>query len=226
MKLSKVTAAYYATDEVLADAPFMASKVNELVSKELAFKVDDSLINGLGAGQPLGFLNAPALISVTKETGQSAKTISFENVIKMFARHWSGSSATTTRWVVNREAFPQLMTKGIKVGTAGFPVFLPGNSAIGGPAFTLLGIPVIFAEQALALGTKGDIYLADFNQYRMIAKGGIQAASSMHVQFLYDEMVYRFILRTNGQPLWKTALTPYKGTSSTLSPFVALADRA
>jgi hypothetical protein len=39
-------------------------------------------------------------------------------------------------------------------------------------------------------------------------------------------MAYRFTMRVNGQPLWNKPLTPYKGTSSTVSPFVNLAVRA
>jgi HK97 family phage major capsid protein len=70
------------------------------------------------------------------------------------------------------------MSLAIKVGTAGYPLYIPGNSLTGAPNGTLLGIPVVFAEQALALGTAGDIYLADFGQYRIIEKAGIQAASS------------------------------------------------
>ena len=55
-----------------------------------------------------------------------------------------------------------------------------------------------------------------------ITKGGMQAASSIHVQFVTDETAFRFVLRLDGQPLWHSALTPYKG-SDTLSPFVTVA---
>jgi hypothetical protein len=50
----------------------------------------------------------------------------------------------------------------------------------------------------------------------------------MHVNFLTDEMAYRFTMRVNGQPLWKKAVTPFKDASTTqpVSPFVALAVRA
>jgi HK97 family phage major capsid protein len=90
---------------------------------------------------------------------------------------------------------------------------------------TIKGRPVIPIEQCAALGTMGDIILADMGQYITIAKGGITPATSVHVRFLYDEQVFRFTYRVNGMPLWDSALTPYKG-SATLSPYVALADRA
>lgn len=225
LNLEKLTGLFYATDELLQDASALEAMAIAEFGKEFAFKLDDAVLNGSGAGMPLGILNAPGLVSQAKETGQTAATITYENIIKMYSRLWSGASMDKVRWVINREAFPQLMKLAISVGTGGFPLYIPGNSAANAPFGTLLGIPVVFAEQALALGTVGDIYLADFGQYRLIEKGGIQVASSMHVQFVYDEMAFRFIYRVNGQPLWKAPLTPYKG-SATVSPFVALATRA
>jgi HK97 family phage major capsid protein len=226
MNLEKLTGLFYATDELLQDATALGAMASSQFGREFAFKLDDAILNGTGAGQPLGILNSAALVSQAKETGQTASTINFDNIVKMYARLWSGANSATTRWVMNRECFPQLMSLAIKVGTAGFPLYVAGNSLTGAPNGTLLGIPVVFAEQALALGTAGDIYLADFGQYRIIEKAGIQMASSIHVQFLTDQQVFRWVMRVNGQPLWKKPLTPYKGTSSTVSPFVALAVRS
>jgi HK97 family phage major capsid protein len=87
------------------------------------------------------------------------------------------------------------------------------------------GRPVITIEQCAALGDAGDIILADFGEYMLADKGGVQMASSMHVMFTTDEMVFRFIYRVDGQPIWNSALTPFKG-AGTLSPFVTLAARA
>ena len=81
---------------------------------------------------------------------------------------------------------------------------------------------MIETEYTSALGTTGDLMLASMSQYQTINKGGVQAASSIHVQFLTDETVYRFVYRIDGQPLWNSPLTP-KDAGSTLSPFVVLA---
>jgi HK97 family phage major capsid protein len=225
INLEKLTGLLYTTDELLQDSTALGAMVTAQFGREFGFKLDDAILNGTGAGQPLGILNAAALVSQAKEAGQAADTINFENITKMYSRLWAGSNMGKTRWVINREAFPQLMALSIKVGTAGYPLYIPGNSLVGAPNGTLLGIPVVFAEQAQALGDLGDIYLADFGQYRLIEKGGVQAASSMHVLFTTDEMAFRFVMRVNGQPLWESALTPYKG-SATVSPFVGLAARA
>jgi HK97 family phage major capsid protein len=112
----------------------------------------------------------------------------------------------------------------IGVGTAGSLVYLPANIS-GAPYSTLFGRPVIITEQCQTLGTTGDIILASLDQYCVIDKGSIQEDWSIHVMFIYDESVFRAVFRADGQPLWASAITPFKG-SSTVSPFVCLQTRS
>jgi AGCS family alanine or glycine:cation symporter len=53
-------------------------------------------------------------------------------------------------------------------------------------------------EQSAALGDQGDIILADLGAYLLATKGGPQFASSMHVQFLTDEMTFRAVVILGG----------------------------
>jgi len=200
---------------------------NRLVAKELAFKVDDALVRGTGAGQPLGILNAGCLVSVAKEAGQGAATVLAENIMKMRSRLFA-SSRQNSVWLINQNVEPQLHSMSLAVGTGGVPVYMPAGGLSNLPFDTLYGRPVLPIEQCATLGTAGDIILADFsNGYILAEKGGIQADMSIHVQFLYDESVFRFVMRVDGQPVRATALTPYKGgASDTQSHFVALATRA
>jgi HK97 family phage major capsid protein len=136
------------------------------------------------------------------------------------------SSYQNAVWYVNQNTLPQLYTMSIAVGTGGQLVFTPPGGLSAAPYGTLLGRPVVPIEQCAALGTVGDIILADLSKgYILAEKGGIQSAMSIHVRFEYAESVFRFILRMDGQPVRASALTPYKG-SETLSHFVALATRA
>jgi len=225
MTLNKVFALYYATDEVLADAGMLGQEATEAFEGELRFKVEDAIINGDGAGKPLGTLSSSALVSVTKETGQAAATVKYENIVKMYSRLYAPFRNNAV-WFINQEVEPQLELMSLTVGTGGGPVMLPPGGASAAPYATIKGKPVIPIEFCAALGTVGDIIFVDLSQYKLIEKGGIQSAFSIHVQFIYDELVFRFIWRVDGQPLWASVLTPFKGTSSTLSPYVALATRA
>lgn len=223
LNLRKLIGLCYATDELLQDAAALGTVITEAFAMEFAFKIDDAIINGTGAGQPLGLMTGGGLVTVAKETGQLAATIVFENVVKMWARLWARSQLSAA-WYINQDILPQLFNMGITVGTAGAPVYMPPGGLSGSPYSTLFGRPVIPVEYCQTLGTKGDILLADLGEYITIDKGGIKADTSIHVQFVYDESIFRFVYRIDGQPIWNAALTPYKGTN-TVSPYITLAAR-
>lgn len=224
LSLKKLIGLCYATDELLQDATALESIINQAFAEEFGFMLDDACINGTGAGQPLGVMNAPCLVTVNKEAGQVADTVVYENIVNMWARLYAKSMPKAV-WFINQDVLPQLFTMGLAVGVGGFPVFLPPGGASASPYASLFGRPVIPIEQCQTVGDAGDIILADFNEYILIDKGGIQSASSIHVRFVYDESVFRFVYRVDGQPAWSATLTPYKG-SNTLSPFVVLQARA
>lgn len=223
MILKKLTALVYATDDLLDDAVALESFLMQRVPLEINFRTEDALVNGSGAGQPLGILNSNSLVTVAKETGQAVDTIIFENIAKMWSRCWAPSRQNAV-WLINQDCEPQLNGMTLSVGTGGVPVYLPPGGLSQSPYAALYSRPVIPVEYCPTLGDLGDIILGDFSQYQVINKGDIKTASSIHLRFDYNETAFRFVFRFDGQPLWKSALTPYKG-SNTLSPFVALAAR-
>ena len=223
LDLKKLMSVMYVTDELLADTSVLTALAGQAFSEEIMFMTEDAIFEGTGSGQPLGISNAQALVVVPKEVGQQTKTIVYENVLKMWSRMWNRSRANAVWWI-NQDNEPQLLSMSQIIGTGGVPVYLPANGISGQPYGTLFGRPVIPVEYAQTLGTQGDITLADYSQYCVVDKGGVQAASSMHVAFLTDEMVFRITYRVDGQPIWHTALTPFHGVN-TLSPFVQLGSR-
>ena len=223
LSLNKMMGLTYLTDELIQDAPMLEGWVRLMFGKEMGFKMDDLIVNGTGAGQPLGILAAPCLRSITAETGQAADTILVENIVKMFT--FCRDKARMV-WLANEEIIPQLFGMALAVGTGGVPVWLPANGAAGAPNDTLMGRQIKYIEQAAKLGDVGDIIAADLSQYLFVDKGDIQTASSIHVNFTTDETALRFTYRLDGQPLAASAKTQYKGTSgATYSPFVAIAAR-
>jgi len=228
LNLKKLMGLCYATDENLDDAPQLESVLRKGFNSEFGFQLDDMLLNGTGAGQPLGFLNAGSLVSVSKESGQKAATIVAENVIKMYSRMFA-SSLGSAIWLINQQTLPQLLTMSVSVGTGGVPVYLPpGNTLANAPGGALMGRPVYPIEQCAALGTVGDILFVDVaNGYIVAEKGGLKTDMSIHLRFDYDEAVFRFILRVDGQPVRAAVLTPYKGgATATQSHCIALETRS
>lgn len=223
-RVQDLKALTYVTERELNDAPQLESLLMDLLPQEFTFKLEDEIFNGEGGASCRGIIGEIATVSIAKEAGQGAATLEYENILKMWARAW-GRGRTTAIWAYNQDVEPQLFAMSQGIGTAGVPVFLPPGGLSGSPYSTLFGRPLIPVEQAATLGTVGDISLCDFSQYALVRKGGLKTASSVHVRFIYDEMTFKFNMRINGKPKWKTALTPFKG-SNTLSPFVTLATRA
>jgi len=224
LDLEKNMAIVRITDELMQDAAALGNLTSDTVSQEMAFQLDDAIIRGTGAGMPMGWLNADCMVGVPIETGQTADTIVYENIVNMRSRLWAPSRAKSM-WVINQDCEPQLHTMAFVVGLGGVPVYMPANGIAGLPYDSLYGRPVIPVEQASTVGDVGDISLVDLSQYLIIDKGGIKKDVSIHVYFTTDEQALRFVLRTNGMPLWASALTPFKG-SNTLSPFITLDERA
>lgn len=221
LTLHKLFALVYATDELLQDASALEAITRRIVAQEIAFRLDDAILNGDGVGKPLGILASAGTVSVAKEAGQSAATLQSENIINMYSRALNRRNAV---WLHNQDIEPQLYQFGIQVGVGGSAIYMPPGGLSASPYSTLLGRPMIEVEQAATLGTVGDIVLADLSEYLLIDKP-MQSAMSIHVEFTSDQTVFRFVYRVDGQPAWNSPLTPANG-SATRSPFVSLATRA
>jgi len=225
LKLNKLMGLAYLTNELMQDAVAIEAIYKQAFAEEMAFTVENSIYSGTGSGQPLGFMNSGALVTITAESAQAAATINADNVLKMMARMPIRSVANSV-WLINQDALPQLWKMTIAGAGSHLMYAPPGltNDMKNAPFGTLMGRPVLPVEYASTLGTVGDIVLVDLSQYLMIDKGGVSASESMHVRFIYDEMAFRITFRVDGQPAWKTALTPFKG-SNTLSPYITLETR-
>jgi HK97 family phage major capsid protein len=223
LKLNKLMTIIYTTEELLEDVGALGQFVSNVGTDEIRFKILDGVVNGNGAGKPLGVLNSACRVDVSKTTGQTADTITLANVLKMYSRLLV-MNENAVAWVANRDCAEQLYSLSSD-GSGANPVWMPPGGVSGKPYATLLGYPVHFIEQCNTVGSLGDLMIGDWSQYICAEKsGGIRAASSMHVRFLYDEMAFKFTYRFDGQPVLSSPVTPFKGTN-TLSPFVALAAR-
>lgn len=222
-KLRKCGCLGYATDELIADAAALGGELERHFGYELTFGVEDAITEGNGANKPLGYLNAPCVVSVSAETNQAAATIVGPNVTKMWSR-LSARSAANAVWLANRDTIPQLAILTTSVGTAGFAY---PYASISAGVLSLWGRPVVFTEYNATLGTVGDLVLIDLSQYRLVRKGGVEQASSIHVMFTTGEQTFRAFYRCDGAMMPRSAVTPFKGGSTkTTSPVITLATRS
>jgi HK97 family phage major capsid protein len=215
-----------ATDELLGDSAGVALEqyLFRIGSEEINFVVSDAILNGNGAGQPQGILGSACLITVAEESGQTADTVVTQNILKMWSRMWAPCRQNAV-WLIHQDVEPQLQQMTLGTSGAQLVVYVPPGGLSAKPYGTLMGRPVIPVEWCSTLGTAGDIVLADLRHYVTATKGMIEQMMSIHLRFDYDESVFRFIFRIDGQPWWSAPLTPYKG-SNTQSCFVTLATRS
>lgn len=231
VRLNEIYAFVPVTDELLDDAPMLSRHLTTKAAEAIDFKVNDYIINGTGAGQPLGILNSGALVTAAAEGSQAADTIHALNISKMWSR-MPGRVRGQAVWLVNQDCESQLMKMGFQVGnaaensfTGGVPLFVPPGGLSAAPYATLLGRPVIVTEACSALGDVGDIILAYLPGYFMPYKaGGIKSDVSIHLYFDQGVSCFRWTLRLGGQP-WLSAPIARKNGANTLSHFVALAAR-
>lgn len=222
VKLHELYAFVLATDELLEDAPRLNNRLTRQAARAINWKASDAIVYGNGVGQPLGYFNSTALVSVAKESGQGADTILAKNVAKMYSRLLP-EGLSRSLWLANSDILPEIMT--LTIGDK--PIWTPPNAGFqDAPGGFLLGRPIMFTEHAKTLGDKGDLQLIDpMGYYAPRKQSGIKFDSSIHLYFDYGIQAFRWTFRFGGQPYLSAPVSPKHGTN-TKSHFVVLDDRA
>ena len=226
LRLFKLTALAPVSEEMLEDARGFESWIKAKVPGIMSHKINTAILDGSGAGMPLGALRSPSLISVAKETSQPADSIWKANVDKMWARMYAPWRRNAI-WIINQDAEPALEAmgyspSGVVPTAASMPVYLPPGGVSEAPYARLKGRPVIPLQAAKTVGDQGDIMLIDLQQYWLLRKAsGIKTDTSIHLYFDQSVTAFKWVFRLNGQPAWSSVITPQNG-SNTLSWAVTL----
>ena len=210
------------TNELMQDSKLLEFVVRRAFASEAGFKLDLAILQGTGAGTPLGLVNGPSTITVAKDVSQTAATISQTNLSSM----WSRLAAPCRKravWILNEDAEAQISLLAASAGSGGANGMYYPQGHGGNECALLYGRPIVVAEQSSVLGTVGDITLADLSQYTIIQNYDVAVSAEQNA--LTDETIFRFRWRGDGKSLWSSPITPYNG-SSTRSPFVQLAARS
>lgn len=220
--------------DLLQDAPIVERMLSYAADQEIRYAVVDAMINGQGITHPLGVINAPSTISVTR--GGGAGTVASTDIDAMWSRLWPYCRRNAV-WMCNDDA---LLKVDQAATTLGWPsnLYMP-QGAYGNPYPLLKGRPLLPVEQCPALGSPGDLIVGDWSQYALVARtvdgdgqpdmmlsyGSVSSfterRSSDEFMFDTDSVVFRYKLRIDGRPLWKQPLTIADG-SQTAGPFVVL----
>lgn len=214
------------SSELLMDSRPAAEVILErLFSEAIGWTLDQAILNGNGALQPLGIMNSPALITQAAEGGQPADTIVWLNLVRMFTQlPDSSKNSSSTIWIANGDCMGQLLTIAPPVGTAGVLAFIAPGEATQSLPTKIFGKNLYFSEHCQTLGDAGDLVLADMKEYLVGLRLSLTIDMSKDIYFLSDEIAFRYKLRVDGQTWWQNTLSPEHGAA--VSPFVALGERA
>lgn len=229
LRLEKLTAILPASSELLEDSPSLGNYLASRTAMKLDYLITRTILAGTGIGTPSGILPSPATIIVAEDAAQAAATMTFSNVQGMWNRLYSQSQLNAV-WIANPDAIASLL-ENASVNSRQ-PVYLPPGLS-GSRYATLMGAPIILSEACEALGTPGDLILADLSQY-LVALRRVPGASddavirqdvSMHLWFDVDTSAFKFIMRIGGMP-WRATQIKRRLGGGTVSPFIVLAQRA
>jgi HK97 family phage major capsid protein len=224
LRLKKLMALVPVSDEMLEDSASLASYLPKKIGASIQWKTNEAILFGPGAGLPQGAMNSGAVVTIAKDSGQAANTLTATNLANMIARLPEGSFPNAV-WIINNDVLPALFT--LTLGN--YPIYIPAGGPTGAlqgnPYGTLLGRPIIVSQHANTFSSQGDVMLMDLSYYQTITKsGGMQTATSMHLYFDADATAFRTTFRIDGQSKIAAAIAPAKGNNK-LSPFVQLAAR-
>jgi len=226
-KLHKLTAFVKVTDELLEDAPAIESYIRQEAPDAIVHKINSAIISGDGVGKLTGFLNSTFKFKVSKQGGQAADTVLFENVNNMLGRLLPASFGRAF-WLVNPAVLPTLrLMKFDSAAASPVPVYLPGNSVAGAPHGTLFGLPIVVKMGGVkALGDEGDISLVDLSYYYSVMKTtSYKAEINPYLYWDKDIKAMKFQIRMGGHCPFKAPVKTEFGDYS-MSAFVTLEDRA
>ncbi len=216
----ELSALTLSSNQLLADnAIGLDSFLSQIFAKAVGWFSDYAFLQGNGSGKPLGILNAPASVVVTRQTANTFKVVDAVTMLSKLLTTSMGSAV----WIMSQTIIPQLYQL---QDAAGRNIFLPNPQAPGGgaaqtPPMSLFGLPIIFTEKLPALGTKGDVMLADLQYYVIGDRMQLEIQASVHRYFEKAQTAWRVIQRVDGQPWMDAGITLADGVT-VVSPFVVL----
>lgn len=188
--------------------------LKDLFAKAAAWYAEYAFLRGTGSADsmPLGIVNAPGTLLVTRAGANSVAAIDIAAMsAALLPRSWK-----TAVWVCN----PTALLKIVQLST--YWMNSPGKDHTEGIAGYLVTRPVYVTEKLPALGTKGDLLLIDPSLYVVGNRQEVVIdASTEGSAFRTNSTDFRIWLRMDGKPANSATIT-LADDVTIASPFVCL----
>ena len=209
----KVTAGVILTDEIIQDSVInIVNYMTGLLLRAWQYRLEYYVIQGNGTSQPLGIINDPAVIASAVPRAL-AGNLSYADIIKLdgeLDEIFSGQEF----WLLRKKTLANLRSKvddvkqpivretwGERMGT---PTLFP----------SMLAHPYHVTKNCPALGSIGDLLIANLGMYIMGIRSDMRIDISDAPRFEYDETNVRFVARLDGRPGTSFAFKMLKGATS------------
>jgi HK97 family phage major capsid protein len=207
-----------ASDELLADSAISLEAMLQALFRDNVLNEEEwTFVQGTGAGQPLGIVTAntatgmgPTIVVPRIAAG----AIQLGDIFNMV----SAFQGRNPIWIAHQSTMPDILSLNGPAANASYVWIGNGRDAM---PTTLMGYPLFFVENALPLGTQGDIMLSDLSKYIIGDRQMVTVDASKHYRFQYDLTSWRAVHRVDGRP-WMSAPITYRDGTTVVSPFVIL----
>lgn len=195
---------------VNGEAVGLGTFLSNFFVREKVATEDYFFLNGNGNNQPLGMLNAPCKLNVTRDT---ATKIKFVDITSMVVRLLDENGAL---FLGNRFSLSEIVA--IADANGNNLIYQPGNIQ-GGIPQSLFGLPLRLTTNTPSLGTEGDLMLVN-PAYYVIKDGRAWELLLYDVQPKKQMLDYVGLWDVDGAPWLKNAVKMKDGNS--YSPIVVL----
>lgn len=202
------------SNQFLADAgPEGEQAIVRVLGKAAAWYTEYAFFQGTGSAQlmPLGIINAPGTIGVSRHTSSSVQVQDIATMTSKFLP----SSWSKGLWAVAPSAWVQIA----QIANYYLNEYAKDDD---GQTGYLLNRPVFTSDKMSVLGTAGDVALIDPSLYVIGMRQEVLVdVSSDDVAFKTNQTTFRVWLRADGKCFNSKSITLADG-SSTASPFIIL----
>lgn len=184
LKMHKLVALMYTTDELMQDAALFNSFVDNFITEKLAWEIDRAILLGDGNTSMYGIMGPgpnQGVVGVTEINPLNEATLL--NYFKALAP----AATKNAEWYMSKENFNDILD--ITFSEDNVLIHVDGISY-------LYGMKVNVMEQMY--GNCHDLLLGDFGQYAVVMRSDTKKNINISIKFLEDEQILRWVIRLNG----------------------------
>jgi HK97 family phage major capsid protein len=210
LSMHEAVACFWASNQLEDDVPNFEKFAKLAFGRALTCYENWACVWANGVNKPLGIMSSGATILVTRAANNLINIPDLGGIAsRLMPASWKNAIL-----LINQDVLAQwIEMQAVAANSA---------SGIDLSQMLFLGKPIIVTEICSALGTSGDIILADFSQYVIgIREMVISASREVPNYWQANKTFWKMWIRADGQPNLEQPITPYYG-SQTVSPFVAL----